>query len=250
MKSKYNNMYLRTNDDIFVQNTNNTQLSDDNDRQMTIMDYMDISQVDLGALGIDDIDKLDSFLHSLRTLARDVEDKKNDLEYEKAEKERREEEKRRKEVERQRLLEEERQRIEAERKHNEHVKNVTSMELSLDWNNVFNNSPLTEGVYAESIPDGYVKCLNNLGRVDIEYIASITGADYKTVIQALKGSIYQNPETWNECFYKGWEPADEYLSGNIRRKLEIADKANNTYADATKEGINKSMQAMQGVMFK
>lgn len=229
MKSKYNNMYLRTNDDIFVQNTNNTQLSDDNDRQMTIMDYMDISQVDLGALGIDDIDKLDSFLHSLRTLARDVEDKKNDLEYEKAEKERREEEKRRKEAERQRLLEEERQRIEAERKHNEHVKNVTSMELSLYWNNVFNNSPLTEGVYAESIPDGYVKCLNNLGRVDIEYIASITGADYKTVIQALKGSIYQNPETWNECFYKGWEPADEYLSGNIRRKLEIADKANEEY---------------------
>ena len=79
-------MYLRTNDDFFVQNTNNTQLSDDNDRQMTIMDYMDISHVDLGALGIDDIDKLDSFLHSLRTLARDVEDKKNDLEYEKAEK--------------------------------------------------------------------------------------------------------------------------------------------------------------------
>ena len=229
MKSQYNNKFLRTNDDIFVQNTNNTQLSVDNDRQMTIMDYMDISHVDLGALGIDDIDKLDSFLHSLRTLARDVEDKKNDLEYEKAEKERREEEKRRKEAERQRLLEEERQRIEAERKHNEHVKNVTSMELSLDWNNVFNNSPLTEGVYAESIPDGYVKCLNNLGRVDIEYIASITGADYKTVIQALKGSIYQNPETWNECFYKGWEPADEYLSGNIRRKLEIADKANEEY---------------------
>jgi len=29
--------------------------------------------------------------------------------------------------------------------------------------------------------------LSNLGRVDIEYISSITGEDYKTIIGALKG---------------------------------------------------------------
>ena len=72
--------------------------------------------------------------------------------------------------------------------------------------------------------------LNTLGRVDIEYISSVTGADYKTVISTLKGSIYQNPQTWNECFYKGWETADEYLSGNLMRKWKAAEQANKEYS--------------------
>lgn len=110
-----------------------------------------------------------------------------------------------------------------------HVREVTCMDLPLDWENVFNRDVRTQGVHADSISDGLVYSLSNLGRVDIEYISSITGEDYKTVIGALKGSIYQNPETWGECFYKGWETSEEYLSGNMMRKWKAAKEADKEY---------------------
>lgn len=105
----------------------------------------------------------------------------------------------------------------------------TCMDLPLEWDNVFNSDARTQGVHTDSIPDALVLSLNALGRVDIEYISSVTGEDYKTVICTLKGSIYQNPDTWNECFYQGWETAEEYLSGNLMRKWNAARKANETY---------------------
>lgn len=117
------------------------------------------------------------------------------------------------------------------------VQEITSMELPLDWENAFFDDPRTRDVFAESISDGLVLSLTNLGCVDIEYIASITGEDCKTVICALKGSIYQNPDTWNECFYKGWETAEEYLSGNLMRKLRRARKANAAYSGYFEDNI-------------
>ena len=142
--------------------------------------------------------------------------------------------KRKKEKEEQRRRQKEREeakrKAEEERQRKEkHIQQVTSMDLPMDWDNVFNHDSRTEGVFAESISDGLIKSLCNLGKVDIEYISAITGEDYKTVICALKGSIYQNPETWNECFYKGWETAEEYLSGNMMRKWQTAYDANMKY---------------------
>jgi len=129
-----------------------------------------------------------------------------------------------------------REKAEAERKaHKEkerkdaHVREVTCMDLPLDWENAFNQDVRTQGIHADSISDGLIYSLSNLGRVDIEYISSVTGEDYKTIICALKGSIYQNPETWGECFYKGWETSEEYLSGNMMRKWKAAKDANKEY---------------------
>ena len=119
--------------------------------------------------------------------------------------------------------------MEQEKLENAHIQEVTSMELPLDWDNVFDTDERTSGVHTDSIPDALVMSLTTLGCVDIEYIASVTGEDYKTVINTLKGSIFQNPDTWGECFFKGWETAEEYLSGNLRRKLETAVKANKEY---------------------
>lgn len=106
---------------------------------------------------------------------------------------------------------------------------VTCMDLPFDWENAFNQDVRTQGIHADSISDGLIFSLSNLGRVDIEYISSITGEDYKTIIGALKGSIYQNPETWGECFYKGWETSEEYLSGNMMRKWKAAKEADKEY---------------------
>lgn len=129
--------------------------------------------------------------------------------------------KERQEQERQERLEREKQEA--------HVREVTCMDLPLDWNNLYDTDIRTRGVHKESIPDALVYCLNTLGKVDIEYIASITGVDYKTVINTLKGSIYQNPEKWEECFYKGWETAEEHLSGNLMRKWQRAKEADTEY---------------------
>lgn len=130
--------------------------------------------------------------------------------------------------EKERIIREEQERKDA----------ITSMDLPLDWENVFNSSEITQGVHTDSIPDALIMSLSNLARVDIEYISSITGADYKTVICTLKGSIYQNPETWNECFYKGWETSEEYLSGNLMRKWHAAQAANKEYDGYFQDNIN------------
>ena len=127
------------------------------------------------------------------------------------------------EAEQKRKAQEEAERREA------HIRDVTSMDLPLDWENVFNSDARTSGVHAESAADALVMSLAALGKVDIEYMASVTGLSYKEVIGALRGSIYQNPETWDECFYKGWESSDEYLSGNLMRKWRAANEANEKY---------------------
>ena len=137
----------------------------------------------------------------------------------------REEERRHKEE----LLKKKQKEQEERKRRKKHIEEVTSMELPLDWENVFNSDKRTQGIHAESISDGLIMSLTNLGRVDIEYISSITGDDCKTVINTLKGSIYQNPDTWGECFYKGWETAEEYLSGNLMRKYKSACDADRKY---------------------
>lgn len=58
--------------------------------------------------------------------------------------------------------------------------------------------------------------LSEKARVDLDYMAELTGKDVDTVKEELTGIIFQNPLT------DQWETADEYLSGNVRDKLETA----------------------------
>lgn len=109
------------------------------------------------------------------------------------------------------------------------VREVTSMELPMDWENFYESDPGVKKTHVQSISEGFVKCLNEKGCVDIEYISAITGEDFKTVIEKLQGAIYQNPDTWGDCFFRGWETAEEYLSGNIRQKLKSAKDADQLY---------------------
>ena len=112
------------------------------------------------------------------------------------------------------------------------------MDLPLDWNNHYSCDERAAGIHAESISDGLVLSQINLGVVDIEYISLVSGYSYKEVIETLKGSIYQNPERWDKCFYKGWETADEYLSGNLMRKHKIAKEANDNFNGYFSDNIN------------
>ncbi len=115
------------------------------------------------------------------------------------------------------------------REEKKRAKEAATMDLPLDWSNAFESDSRAQGVHADTPADGLILSLANLGKVDIEYISSITGKTCKEVISSLKGAIYQNPLTWEECFYKGWESAEEYLSGNLLRKRKAAEKANRKY---------------------
>lgn len=155
------------------------------------------------------------------------------------------EEKRQKEEEkrRQKELEKQRKREEEEAK-KRHIAEVTSYDLPMDFENAFGSDARASDVRADSISDGLVYSLVNLGRVDIEYIAMITGEELKTVICELKGAIYQNPETWNECFYKGWETAEEYLSGNLLKKLSAAMDASEKYDGYFEDNVEAIKKVM------
>ncbi len=116
----------------------------------------------------------------------------------------------------------------AEKKRIERAKEITAMDLPLDYVNRFDEDERAN-IHCDSIVEGLLVSLDALGLVDIEFISSVTGEEMKTVIESLKGSIYQNPLHWEECYYKGWETSDEYLSGNLMHKLSIAQAANNEY---------------------
>ena len=113
----------------------------------------------------------------------------------------------------------------------------SSMDLSNDWDALFEEETPINKAQVDNTSDALILCLNNLGKVDIDYIASLCNKDKKTVIHELKGSIYQDPEIWQEDDYKGWKMADEYLSGNLRKKYQIAKEANDKYNEQFKENL-------------
>ena len=125
-----------------------------------------------------------------------------------------------------------------------HAAEVTSMDLPMDWENAFYGDVRAAEVHAENISDGLVLSLANLGKVDIEYIAAIADSDPRTVIQTLRGSLYQNPDTWDECFYKGWETAEEYLSGHLMPKWKAAKEANKKYSGYFEANVRALEKAM------
>lgn len=69
--------------------------------------------------------------------------------------------------------------------------------------------------------------LNEKGLIDIGYMNSLYGKGMEKLTEDLKGKIYQNPLTAHDEL-TGWETAEEYLSGNVRRKFEAAQKAAET----------------------
>ena len=52
--------------------------------------------------------------------------------------------------------------------------------------------------------------------VDLSYMAQLSGKTEEKLTEELAGVIFKNPIS------EKWEPSDEYLSGNVREKLQIA----------------------------
>lgn len=69
-------------------------------------------------------------------------------------------------------------------------------------------------------------------RVDMDYMCELTGKTEQEIFEDLKGVIFLNPEYTHENGYdERYLTADEYLSGNVRKKLELAKRTAELYPD-------------------
>ena len=98
----------------------------------------------------------------------------------------------------------------------------------------------------EHAADGLVHSLTTFGKVDVSYIAEVTGKSVREVLDELHGSIFQNPEKFDGTLESGWETADEYLSGNVDEKLRVAREANEQHAGY----FDANVRALEEVMPK
>lgn len=110
------------------------------------------------------------------------------------------------------------------------------MDLPDDWINCFSYD---EVISTTSVYEALDNSIEKTGDVNNEYIAASTGKSVNDVISSLSELIIQNPETWNECFYKGWEMREDYLSGSLTQKLKIAKEANKKYKGYFKRNVDE-----------
>ena len=84
-------------------------------------------------------------------------------------------------------------------------------------------------------------------RVDMEYMSRLTGKDEETLFSDLKGVIFLNPaHTSENDGQEKYLPADEYLSGNVREKLEWAKRSAKLYPEDYTVNV-QSLEAVQPV---
>ena len=68
----------------------------------------------------------------------------------------------------------------------------------------------------ETATEALALSLNERAKVDLTYMAQLTGKTEEKITEELVGVIFKNPLT------DQWESGDEYLSGNVRDKLNAA----------------------------
>ena len=91
----------------------------------------------------------------------------------------------------------------------------------------------------ETSSEALAVSMNEKARVDLPYMAQITGKTEEKIEEELTGVIFKNPLT------DQWENGDEYLSGNVREKLRIAK----TFAESHPE-YESNVRALEQVQPK
>ncbi len=81
--------------------------------------------------------------------------------------------------------------------------------------------PKTEITSVDNANDALIISLSEKARVDITYMQELCNMDMDEMLKDLEGEIFNVPE-YGEPNH--WVTADEYLSGNVREKLKIAEK--------------------------
>ena len=91
----------------------------------------------------------------------------------------------------------------------------------------------------ETATEALALSLNERAKVDLTYMAQLTGKTEEKITEELVGVIFKNPLT------DQWESGDEYLSGNVRDKLNTA----RTFAESHPE-FTPNVRALEAVQPK
>lgn len=84
---------------------------------------------------------------------------------------------------------------------------------------------------ADTAQDALTYSMNENACVDMAYMEMLTGKTEEAIYQELQGLIFRNPSyDAADPDSHAYLPADEYLSGNVRKKLTIAEDAARTDA--------------------
>ena len=99
--------------------------------------------------------------------------------------------------------------------------------------------PQQEALHTDDPAEALARSLNDRGFVDLDYISKMTGLDEHELIRQLDGKILMNPVN------RAWETTDGYLSGNVIRKLALAEGVAEEFPDDLQ--IARSLAAMRRV---
>ncbi|GFI40739.1 hypothetical protein IMSAGC017_00774 [Thomasclavelia cocleata] len=103
---------------------------------------------------------------------------------------------------------------------------------------------------ADTSQEALMLSLSEKGHIDFEYMSSLTGFEKNQIINDLKGVIYKIPNISSPA-EETYVTADEYLSGNIREKLKIAelsasiDPQYQYHVEALKQAMPKDLSASE-----
>lgn len=95
--------------------------------------------------------------------------------------------------------------------------------------------PQREITSADSPRDALTISLSERGKLDLPYMSGLTGQPVKALIKELSGG--DNPAIFYDPDTLGYEHAEAYLSGNVKRKL----------ADAISMGLEANVRALEAV---
>lgn len=113
--------------------------------------------------------------------------------------------------------------------------------------------PVVEPTSAADLSDALKISLAFRGQIDIGYVASMLSQDREVIEEQLHKdeSAFQNPDSGT------WEPRDRYLSGNVKRKLDIARGADSRATDdrykrniTALEKVQPAPQSIENITFR
>ena len=100
----------------------------------------------------------------------------------------------------------------------------------------------------DTADEALIISIKEKAKVDLDYMHNLCGIDIDKIVENLQGVIFRVPDRGNP---NNWVTADEYLSGNVREKLKIAeefakeDSGFNINVEKLKEVIPKDLGASE-----
>lgn len=95
---------------------------------------------------------------------------------------------------------------------------------------------------ADTPQEALLLSISEKAHVDMDYMASLTGRTEEELVQELRGAIFRVPDRVEpETGRAVYQTADEYLSGNVREKLETARR----YAEGEPEVFGSNVKALE-----